>query len=145
MNAQPMTSEVPKIIVNVAVLADHRTLLVRYRHRPDRQAGWFLPHVELASGSDPAAAARAALADQLGLAGTKLWLSHADSFVGNDGTWHLPLTYVAEVDAPDDVVRTAGDFVLEARWFLLDDLPPRRDVAHGGWALDLLADLSSRR
>jgi len=27
-------------------------------------------------------------------------------------------------------------------WFSVDRLPDRRDVAHGGWALDVLASLA---
>lgn len=131
-------NQAPKIIVNVAPRSGTRTVLVRYRARPDQQTGWFVPHAELAASTHPEAAAAAVLQRQLGLSAAKLQIKSVDSFTGKDRSWHLPMTFAADVSTIELVL---GPDVLEARWFDRTELPSRRDVAHGGWGLDLLAEV----
>jgi len=34
-----------------------------------------------------------------------------------------------------------GKNVAEAKWFPLDALPDRKEVSHGGWAVDVLQEI----
>jgi hypothetical protein len=34
-----------------------------------------------------------------------------------------------------------GSNVRDAEWFGLEALPPRKEMAHGGWAADVLAEV----
>lgn len=126
-----------KIIVDVGLVAAGEVLLVKYTGMPDHQRGWFLPHVMLAEREDPAARAEGLLAEQLGIEAGPGRISHIESFVGNDGTWHLPIHFHVRLEAKPAI--EPSDAVARHGWFPLDALPPRGEVAHHGWALDNLA------
>lgn len=125
-----------KMIANLAVITPEGALLVRYKDRPDAQSGWFLPHAELAHAEHPEDAARRLVAGGAFAPALK----DIASFVGNDQSWHMAFTFATRAAV---LPQLAGDgAVLESKVFPLDALPPRRTVAHGGWALDLLAKMS---
>jgi ADP-ribose pyrophosphatase YjhB (NUDIX family) len=127
-----------KLVADVALFSEGRTALVRYRdtEKYDRQRGWFLPDDFLEHGEHPNDAARRILRDQLGLDVTGLRLVHVESFGGEGSAWHLVFHHRAEVAGLPDLAQGAN--VASAAWFPLDGLPARRDVAHGGWAIDVL-------
>ena len=125
-----------KLVADVFLRASGRVLLVRYAHpeKYDGQAGWFLPDDFVQHGEHPADAASRILRDQVGISDTAPSLDHIESMDGDD--WHLIFHFRA-VRERADPPRTSMD-VAEARWFPLDDLPPADEVAHDGWAIDLI-------
>ena len=116
--------------------------MVRYAdtEKYDNQQGWFLPDTLLSDLEHPEEAAERVLTDELGLAGPPVELSHIESFKGNDGTWHLAFHYTVTLDKP--VKLSPKDEVKESRWFPLDRLPSRSEVAHHGWALSVLKKIA---
>jgi ADP-ribose pyrophosphatase YjhB (NUDIX family) len=136
-----MDCSVHKLVADVAVTAGGRVLLARYRDttRYDNQRGWFLPDDYLAHGEHPAAAAKRILAEQAGVELPTLRLFDVESFGGEKVAWHLVFHYVGELDAPVEI--RPGKNVAAAEWFPVDALPPARQVAHGGWALDVLQQM----
>src|SRR3990170_3387005 len=79
-------------------------------------------------------AARRILQEQVGFAPESVRLTHVESF-GN-GAWHLVFHYATEASEPS--VITPGENVAAAEWFDLNGLPAPSEVAHEGWALDVL-------
>lgn len=130
-----------KLVVDVAVLHDGEVALARYRDvaNYDNQRGWFLPDDLLNHLEHPADGARRVLSEQLGLTVDSIAGPHLESFPGRRGVWHLAFHYVARLAAKPNL--TLADGIREVAWFKLDSLPARRDVAHGGWAIDVLAKL----
>ncbi len=107
------------------------------------QTGWFLPDDELKFLEHPEDAAKRILHEQLGVTSLALRLDHIESFQGNDRSWHLVFHFVAEVSDPGDIQAGAG--VSSLQWFSLGQLPERKDVAHHGWALDVIAKITANR
>ncbi len=134
-----------KLVGDVAAFAHGRVLLVRYVDVSayDGQRGWFLPDDYLAFGEDPSHAARRILREQAGLQAQGIHLSHVESFGGERSAWHLVFHHWTELDEVPEFAPGAN--VAEARWFPLDDLPEADQVAHGGWALDILGDVAPSR
>lgn len=139
---EPRHGHGPKLVADVAVLDDGGVWLVRYRdaNRYDHQAGWFLPDDLIHHAEDPADAASRILREQLGLTGTAPRLDHVESFTGRDRSWHLVFHYALVLDRAPAAEPSID--VAEARRFRLDALPPRGEVAHGGWALDTIRRLA---
>jgi len=135
---------VHKLVADVALFADRQVLLVRYRdaRKYDGQSGWFLPDDCLAHAEHPDAAATRILQEQVGLFDRELLLNHIESFDGDGSAWHLVFHYHAELGEPFSVV--PGSNVRDAEWFELEALPPRKEMAHGGWAADVLAEVRRR-
>ncbi len=131
-----------RLLAGVALLADGGVLLVKYHGMPDHQRGWFLPHGLVAHLEHPDAAVRRVLRDQLDLPADGVRLSHIESFKGNDGSWHLVFHYAAVFDATPAL--TPSDPLAAVQWFPLDGLPARAEVAHHGWALDVLDGVLAR-
>ena len=107
----------------------------------DRQRGWFLPDDYLDHGEHPADAATRILREQIGLSAHDLRLFEVESFGGEKTAWHLVFHYHAVLDEIPALAPTEN--VAEAEWFALDELPDPRDVAHHGWALDVLGRLAT--
>ncbi len=130
-----MECSVHSLIVDVALLAGDQILLVKYKdiNRYDHQPGWFLPDDAIKSMEHPDKAAKRIMSEQLGYRLTDARLNHVESFIGNDGTWHLPFHYAAEVNGVPSL--HPSDDVSAAQWFTLKKLPPASQVAHHGWAL----------
>jgi ADP-ribose pyrophosphatase YjhB (NUDIX family) len=131
------------LIADVALLAEGKVLLVRYRkiNRYDHQPGWFLPDDGLARLEHPEDAARRIAREQAGLEIPAAPLDHVESFSGNDGSWHIAFHHRADLERIP-ATRPSGDLEA-AEWFPLDALPERREVAHHGWAIDVLAKILS--
>jgi ADP-ribose pyrophosphatase YjhB (NUDIX family) len=123
-----------KLIADVTVIVAERVLLVRYTdaNAYDYQHGWFLPDDAVRHLEHPDDAAARILSDQLGLE-TRPTLDHIESFSGKDRSWHLVFHYALRLPA-EPTLHHSKD-VASAEWFATDALPPRREVAHGGWAL----------
>jgi ADP-ribose pyrophosphatase YjhB (NUDIX family) len=116
-----------------------QVLLVRYRDVSgyDGQRGWFLPDAALERYEPPESAAARILRDQVGLTATAT-LDHVES-LGN-GIWHLIFHFRATLDTPRTIVRGAN--VEVAEWYPLAALPGAADVAHDGWAVEVLNRIS---
>ncbi len=125
-----------KLIADVAVFSGSNVGLVRYSSGYDGQTGWFLPDDELKHLEHPDDAARRILAGQLGLSDVTARLDHIESFKGNDRSWHLVFHFVTELDEQNTLAPSSdlSDFA----WFPVAALPERHDVAHHGWALDVI-------
>jgi len=148
------------LIADVALIAEGKVLLVKYTdtNKYDHQSGWFLPDAGIGYLEHPERAALRIAKEQLGLdlpnspstclqeegaGGWTFRLGLLESFKGNDGSWHLPFHYVAELGRMPDINPSAD--IAEARWFELDNLPPKGEVAHHGWALSVLRRLDEGR
>lgn len=131
-----------KIVADVAPLSGGEVLLVKYAdvRRYDNQRGWFLPDDYLNFGEHPLDAARRILREQVGIDASDLRLSHVESF-GN-GAWHLIFHFTVELETASPPFR--GSNVEEAQWFPLAALPEPGNVAHGGWAIDVLREILGR-
>jgi ADP-ribose pyrophosphatase YjhB (NUDIX family) len=129
-----------RLVADVAIIADGRVLLTRYRdvRRYDGQRGWFLPDDFLEHGEDPADGAKRICREQVGIEVAAVRLSHVESFA--NGAWHLIFHHIVVLDALLDPV--PGSNVAAAAWFQLDALPPPADLAHDGWAAETLARLA---
>ena len=62
--------------------------------------------------------------------------------LGN-GVWHMAFHYMSNVSGRTKVVPDANVAAFE--WFDLKQLPPSDEVAHHGWALDVLKKNSKGR
>ncbi|HKZ99219.1 MAG TPA: NUDIX domain-containing protein [Thermoplasmata archaeon] len=144
MPAKADPCRVHRLVADVAVVADHRVLLVRYADATayDGQNGWFLPDDFLRHAEHPDDAARRILKDQTALPSYGVDLRYIESFDGDGGPWHLVFHYVTRLDRVLPVTPTGN--VAAAEWFPLDALPARDDLAHGGWGADVLAELRRR-
>jgi len=134
-----MDRRIHKLITDVAVLSGGVVLLVRYRDvsRYDGQRGWFLPDDLLQHLEHPTDGAKRVLSEQVGVEGSSPALDHIESF-GN-GSWHL--TFHHRLDLGELPLLSAGENVRDAEWFAVDALPEPEEVAHDGWALDVLATM----
>lgn len=132
-----MECAVHKLVADVALLARGEVLLVKYKDttKYDYQKGWFLPDDYLQHLEHPDAAARRIVQEQTGLAPPDVRLVFIESFSGH-GAWHLVFHYQARLD--EVLSPKAFENVAAAKWFPLNALPDASEVAHDGWALDVL-------
>lgn len=130
------------LIADVGLFAGNRVLLVRYKdiNRYDHQAGWFLPDDALRRFEHPEMAAKRILKEQLNITIPKVSLGFIESFKGHDGTWHLAFHYRADPDTA--ALLEPSEDLKTAQWFGLDQLPERDEVAHYGWALSTIRELT---
>jgi ADP-ribose pyrophosphatase YjhB (NUDIX family) len=133
-----------KLVADVTLTAGNRVLLVKYREtrKYDHQAGWFLPDDYMQRLEHPEDAALRILRDQVGIEMQGLDLGFIESFEGN-GAWHLVFHFLASVE--DASLVRPGPNTASAEWFAYSSLPSRSDVAHGGWALDVIEVMSRPR
>jgi ADP-ribose pyrophosphatase YjhB (NUDIX family) len=129
---------VHKLVADVCVLADGGVLLVRYRDttKYDGEGGWFLPDDFLMHEEHPQRAARRILGDQVGLEGARPVLAFVESFGMENGAWHLIFHHRLDLAVPPRLAPSPA--LADMRWFALDALPAPDDVAHHGWALELI-------
>ena len=125
-----------KLVADVQLYADGHVVLVKYEDvsKYDGQRGWFLPDDYLVEFEHPREAAKRIVREQLGLEPPELELADIESF-GNGG-WHLIFHYRGALADRAELRR--GENVTAAEWFLLDSLPDASEVAHHGWALDVI-------
>ena len=130
-----------KLIANLALFARGQVLLVKYRDtgKHDQQSGWFLPDDLLTYLEHPDDAARRISQQQLGVSQAPIRLGDIGSFTGSDGSWHLVFHYRADMEQLTDL--KSSEDIATAQWFPLEVLPPRREVAHHGWALKVIERL----
>ncbi|MEX1246942.1 MAG: NUDIX domain-containing protein [Anaerolineales bacterium] len=132
------------LIVDVALLIKGEVLLLKYGdpEAHDGQPGWFIPDDSIKYLEHPEQAAQRVLHEQLGLEGMDPVLDHIESFAGNNGSWHLAFHYKIELDAQPKIKQ--GKPVSATKWFNLNSLPQREEVAHHGWALNILKKIQSQ-
>jgi ADP-ribose pyrophosphatase YjhB (NUDIX family) len=135
-DAQVDRCSLHKLVADVTLVGAGQVVLTRYRDttRYDGQRGWFLPDDYLEHEEHPADAAVRIVRTQLGIEPPPLRLSVIESF-GN-GAWHLVFHFHGTM--PEAHHLRPGDNVAAATWFSFDSLPPASDVAHNGWALEVL-------
>jgi len=123
-----------KLVADVALVNANKVLLVKYKdsNKYDHQKGWFLPDDLVAFNEHPQDTARRILSEQCGYITANLKLDHIESFVGNDGSWHLVFHYYQGIDALPKIY-PSGD-VDEHEWFDFYKLPAESEIAHHGWA-----------
>ena len=131
-----------KLIADVALFAEDRVLLVKYRdvRRYDGQRGWFLPDDYLRFAEHPEDGAKRIAREQVGVEVPRVRLGHIESF-GN-GAWHMTFHYRAALRRAVEV-SPAGN-VAAAEWFNFAKLPDVDAVAHHGWALETLKAMRAR-
>ncbi len=126
------------LIADVALVADERILMLKYRDldKYDNEDGWFLPDDVLRYLEHPTRAAKRIAKEQLRLELDDVRLEHIESFRGNDGGWHISFHHLAVLPSIPDLSPSADLAAVE--WFALNELPPRAEVAHKGWALSVV-------
>jgi ADP-ribose pyrophosphatase YjhB (NUDIX family) len=126
------------LVADVALLAEGRGLLVRYKdtNKYDHQSGWFLPDDALNHFEHPEMGAKRILKEQLGVSAPKLTLGLLESFKGDAGTWHLAFHYKAEFNKAPQI--EPSEDLDKSEWFPMNQLPDRSQVAHHGWAISVL-------
>jgi len=130
------------LIVQVAVLHHSSALLLKYRDPSlyDNQSGWFLPNDSLKHMEHPEVGARRVLKEQAGIDKASLKLSQIESFVGDNGSWHIIFDYMA---IPSSTHILKGKEISAAEWVRLDELPESKEFAHNGWGRSILVKLTS--
>jgi ADP-ribose pyrophosphatase YjhB (NUDIX family) len=130
------------LIVHVAVLHHSSALLLKYRDSSlrDNQTGWFLPNDSLKHTEHPEVGARRVLKEHAGIDNASLKLVQIESFVGDNGSWHLIFDYIA---IPNSNHIMKGKEISSAEWFRLDQLPEAKEFAHDGWGRSILVKLTS--
>jgi ADP-ribose pyrophosphatase YjhB (NUDIX family) len=136
MGQRDQMCRIHKLVADVAILAEGQVLLVKYRDtsKYDHQRGWFLPDDFLQYLEHPVEAARRIGMDQAGLELASVDLRDIESF--GDGSWHLVFHYVAELEGIPKI--TPGENVASAEWFRLEAPPDVSEVAHDGWAIEVV-------
>ncbi len=124
-----------KLVADITVLNNENVLLVKYSdtNKYDHQNGWFLPDDLVNFGEDPDDAASRILNEQLNISNAPLKLDHVETFTGNDKSWHIVFHYICRTAEVPDIKKS--DDVEIVKWFPLNELPPKEDTAHHGWAL----------
>jgi len=138
-----------KLVADVCVLAAGEVLLVKYSdtNKYDHQRGWFLPDDYLQALEHPQDAGLRILQEQCGfgenhtLDPDMLQLADVESFKGGDGSWHLIFHLRLQLPAKPEL--KLDENIAAAAWFALDALPDRKEVAHHGWALATIRELTS--
>jgi len=90
----------------------------------------------------PDEAAARILREQVGMTAPRITLDHVESFGGGTTAWHLIFHYKATLR--DTLPVTVGPNVLAAQWFPLNGLPVVAEMAHEGWARDVLQRMQTR-
>ena len=123
-----------KLVADVALIHKDKVLLCKYKdtNKYDHQKGWFLPDDLVKFDEHPSDAARRILTEQMSYITANLELGFIESFVGNDGSWHLIFHYAQRVDALPEIMPTGE--ISEYKWFEKYALPDDSEIAHRGWA-----------
>lgn len=163
-----------KLICDVALLlrdkyADDndpvlKTLLVKYTdtNKYDLQKGWFIPDDAIVNEEHPDDAAVRILKEQLGVEGFEPVLGFIESFTGGDKSWHLVFHYYILIDEhvkiANEKLKGISDHVIkmktvilnpvadiaETKWFPVNALPERKEIAHGGWAMFTIEEILNK-
>jgi ADP-ribose pyrophosphatase YjhB (NUDIX family) len=133
---------VHKLVADIALFAEGQVLLVKYHDTRDYdgQKGWFLPDDYLTHGEHPDEAVARIAREQVGISPQEVRLRFIESFEGGpEKAWHLIFHYAGQVSGTGEIA--SGANIAEAEWFALEDLPARSEMAHGGWAQDVLQEI----
>jgi uncharacterized protein YndB with AHSA1/START domain/ADP-ribose pyrophosphatase YjhB (NUDIX family) len=163
-----------KLICDVALLLNDKysdektpelkTLLVKYTdtNKYDLQKGWFIPDDGIIHGEHPDDASLRILKEQLGVEGFEPALGFIESFTGGDKSWHLVFHYYIvineHVKLTNEKLKGVSDHVIkmkkvilnpvediaEMKWFPVNSLPDRKEIAHGGWAMFTIEEILSK-
>jgi ADP-ribose pyrophosphatase YjhB (NUDIX family) len=130
-----------KPVADVALISGNETLLVKYKevNKYDHQKGWFIPDDLMRHAEHPDDAAVRILNEQLGLEGISPKLAYIESFTGGDKSWHLVFHYYITADVKVNL-KPSGE-IAEIKWFHMDSLPEKKDIAHHGWAKYILDEI----
>ncbi len=131
-----------KLITDIAIISEGKTLLVKYidGNKYDHQTGWFIPDDQLINFEDPDESAKRILREQLGITNCDVKISFVESFQGNDKSWHIIFHYKASFDKAPEINLSAD--IESFEWFDLNNLPDEKEVAHRGWALYTLREIT---
>jgi ADP-ribose pyrophosphatase YjhB (NUDIX family) len=126
--------KIVKLIADVALIHNNTVLLCKYKetNKYDHQSGWFIPDDMVRFNEHPSDAARRILTEQMSYITANLSLGFIESFIGNDGSWHLIFHYWQKVDALPEIMPTGE--ISEYKWFDRFTLPADSEIAHHGWA-----------
>ena len=140
-----MENKKHKLIADVAVCRGKNVLLVKYANSNanDHQQGWFLPDELITYGEHPADEVNRILKNQLGIEYASPSLDHIESFIGNDGTWHLVFHFNVELGMDEEL--SVSNEIAEYEWFAVNNLPEKSEVAHNGWALQTVENIFNRK
>lgn len=133
-----------KLISDITIISGGKILLVKYKdgNKYDHQSGWFLPDDQLLEFEDPDDSAGRILNEQLGITNCEVKISFVESFQGNDKSWHIIFHYKAEFEnAPE--IKPSGD-IASFEWFDLNELPDKKEVAHHGWAIYTIQEITGK-
>jgi hypothetical protein len=123
-----------KVIVNLMLSHGQSILFVRYSSMPDQQAGLLLPSAVVAVGGQVQDVPIEIMREQLGIPAIATRIKDVDSFVGQDGTWHIALTFSGDIASTD---LKLAEVISEACWLS----PPsfgERKLAHSAWTRSII-------
>ena len=88
-----------KLVADAALIHNNKVLLVTYidTNKYDHQKGWFIPDDLVNYDEHPEEAAIRILNEQIGYITDNLSLSHIESFIGGDKSWHLIFHYLPAI------------------------------------------------
>ena len=133
-----------KLVADVALYRGDHVLLVKYRDvsKYDGQTGWFLPDDYLRRLEHPEDAGLRILREQVSVDVPSLDIGFIESFESSQA-WHLVFHLTGRLGEglePKAIGNTAA-----AQWFERSALPSRSEIAHEGWAIDILETLARPR
>ncbi|MBK8981739.1 MAG: NUDIX hydrolase [Ignavibacteria bacterium] len=133
-----------KLVADITVLNNDNVLLVKYadKNKYDHQSGWFLPDDLVNFGEDPDDAASRILNEQLSISNAPITLDHVETFTGNDRSWHIVFHYVYRTAEIPEIKKSEDVEIL--KWFSLNELPSKDEVAHHGWALYTIQSIAKK-
>jgi uncharacterized protein YndB with AHSA1/START domain/ADP-ribose pyrophosphatase YjhB (NUDIX family) len=130
-----------KPVADVALFSGNKTLLVKYKevNKYDHQRGWFIPDDLMIHAEHPDDASVRILKEQLGAENLSPVLAFIESFIGGDKSWHLIFHYHVSVDGGIELKPSKE--IAEMRWFDINSLPDKKEIAHHGWAKYILDEI----
>lgn len=133
-----------KLVADITLINKDKILLTKYKdtNKYDHQKGWLLPDDLVKFNEHPSDAARRILSEQMGYITANLTLGFIESFVGNDGSWHLTFHYWQKTDSLPQIM-PSGD-ISEYNWFEKYKLPADSEIAHHGWARFTVEEILSK-
>lgn len=131
-----------KLITDITILSGNKTFLVKYKdgNKYDHQTGWFIPDDQLLNLEDPDDSAKRILKEQLSITNCEVKISFIESFQGNDRSWHIIFHYRTDLNSTAEI-KPSGE-IETYEWFDLNELPDKKDVAHHGWAIYTLKEIT---
>ena len=124
-----------KLIADVTLLYNGKVLLVKYKdsNKYDHQKGWFLPDDLIKENEKAEDSAFRILKEQLVIKEIiPLFLNHTESFRGNDNTRHEVSHFLSNLNVMPEINSTND--ISEVKWFGINELPDKKEIAHHGWA-----------